>query len=184
MHRFTVYFVITLICVSCLSTPSATPGIKTEAPFGLTSSAFAAGQAIPVIYSCKDRNISPPLSWTEPPANTKSFALIMDDPDAHSGAWTHWLLFNIPAATRSLQEDLPVTGKNTDPNSIYVGNNSSGNAAYYGPCPPSGTHHYSFRLYALDAPISLLPGATKDEVMKEMKSHILGQTELIGTFSH
>ena len=107
----------------------------------------------------------------------------MDDPDAPSRTWVHWVLFNIKADVRSLQEDLPITGKNVDHNAIYVGNNSSGATAYQGPCPPSGTHHYFFKLYALDTVISLLPGATKDQLLKEMDGHILAQAELMGTFS-
>ena len=149
----------------------------------LKSDAFANGQSIPAKYSCIGRSVSPPLTWTEPPAGTQSFALIVDDPDAPSGTWVHWVLFNIPANTRSLQEDLPVTGKNADPNAITVGKNSSGNAHYDGPCPPSGTHRYYFKLYALDASLSLSPGATKEQVLKEMEGHILAQGELMGTFS-
>ena len=84
---------------------------------------------------------------------------------------------------RSLQEDLPITGKNIDPDAIFVGKNSSGSISYQGPCPPSGMHRYYFKLYALDTLISLLPGATKDQVLKEMDGHILAQTELLGTFS-
>ena len=84
---------------------------------------------------------------------------------------------------RSLQEDLPITGKNVDPNAIFVGKNSSGAVGYQGPCPPSGTHRYFFKLYALDIQIGLLPGATKDQILKEMEGHILAQTELMGTFS-
>jgi Raf kinase inhibitor-like YbhB/YbcL family protein len=92
-------------------------------------------------------------------------------------------LFNIPADVRSLQEDLPVTGKNVDPKAIYVGKNSSSRIGYDGPCPPSGTHRYYFKLYALGIAISLLPGATKEQVLKEMEGHILAQGELMGTFS-
>ena len=149
----------------------------------LTSDAFATGQSIPAKYSCIGKNISPALAWTEPPTGTQSLALIVDDPDAPMGTWVHWVLFNIPADMRSLQEDLPVTGKNVDPNAIYVGKNSSGSTSYQGPCPPSGTHRYFFKLYALDTAISLLPGATKDQLLKEMEGHILAQTELMGTFS-
>jgi Raf kinase inhibitor-like YbhB/YbcL family protein len=93
------------------------------------------------------------------------------------------VLFNISPDTRSLQEDLPVTGKNVDPNAIYVGRNSSYSTRYDGPCPPSGTHRYYFKLYALDATVSLLPGATKEELLKAMEGHILAQAELMGTFS-
>ena len=149
----------------------------------LTSDAFVNGQSIPAKYTCTGKGISPALTWNEPPAGTQSFALIVDDPDAPGQTWVHWVLFNISASTRSLQEDLPITGKNVDPNAIFVGNNSSGNASYQGPCPPSGTHRYFFKLYALDSTISLLPGATKDQLLKAMDGHILAQAELMGTFS-
>jgi Raf kinase inhibitor-like YbhB/YbcL family protein len=149
----------------------------------VTSDAFTNGQSIPVKYSCIGKNISPALAWSEPPAGTQSYALIVDDPDAPMGTWVHWVLFNIPADTRHLEEDLPITGKNVDPNAIYVGKNSSGNTRYDGPCPPSGTHRYYFKLYALDTTIDLLPGATKDQVLKEMDGHILAQSEIMGTFS-
>ena len=89
----------------------------------------------------------------------------------------------ISTGTRNLQEDLPITGKNVDPNAIFVGKNSSGNTRYDGPCPPSGTHRYYFKLYALDTTLGLLPGATKEQVLKEMQGHILAQGELMGTFS-
>lgn len=149
----------------------------------LTSDAFGNGQSIPSKYACTGRNISPALSWDDPPTGTQSFALIVDDPDAPMGTWVHWVLFNIPAQARNLQEDLPVTGKNVDPNAIYVGKNSSGKIGYDGPCPPSGTHRYYFKLYALDTVINLLPGATKEQLLKEMEGHILAQGELMGTFS-
>lgn len=149
----------------------------------LTSDAFTNGQSIPAKYTCTGRNISPALAWNEPPSGTQSFALIVDDPDAPMGTWVHWVLYNIPAGARSLQEDLAVTGKNVDPNAIYAGKNSSGNIGYDGPCPPSGTHRYFFKLYALDTVISLLPGASKEQVLKEMEGHILAQGELMGTFS-
>jgi len=149
----------------------------------LKSDAFVNGQSIPAKYSCVGKNVSPALTWSDPPAGTQSFALIVDDPDAPMGTWVHWVLFNIPADQRSLVEDLPVTGKNVDPNAIYFGKNSSGNTHYDGPCPPSGTHRYFFKLYALDTLVNLLPGATKDELLKAMQGHILAQGELVGTFS-
>ena len=149
----------------------------------ITSEAFTNGQSIPAKYSCNGRNISPALTWTAPPDGTQSLALIMDDPDAPMGTWVHWVLYSIPAGTRSLTEDLPVSGKNVDPNAIYVGKNSSGKIGYDGPCPPSGTHRYFFKLYALDTTINLLPGASKEQVLKAMEGHILAQGELVGTFS-
>ena len=184
-----LFAVITTSCASSATTTSKSPATNetplTEATMSLevTSDAFANGQSIPAKYSCVGKNISPALAWNEPPAGTQSFALIVDDPDAPMGTWVHWVLFNIPADTRDLQEDLPVTGKNADPNAIYVGKNSSGKTRYDGPCPPSGTHRYYFKLYALDTTLNLLPGATKDEVLKEMEGHILAQGEVMGTFS-
>jgi Raf kinase inhibitor-like YbhB/YbcL family protein len=143
----------------------------------LKSDAFVNGQSIPAKYSCIGKNISPALTWTDPPAGTQSFALIVDDPDAPAGTWVHWVLYNIPADQRSLQEDLPTSGKNV------FGRNSSGNTRYDGPCPPSGTHRYYFKLYALDTLLPLQPGAKKDELLKAMQGHILAQGELMGTFS-
>jgi Raf kinase inhibitor-like YbhB/YbcL family protein len=142
----------------------------------LTSDAFMNGQSIPAKYSCTGKNISPALAWNEPPTGTQSFALIVDDPDAPMGSWVHWVLFNIPANTRSLQESL-------DTSAMSIGKNSSGNMRYDGPCPPSGTHRYFFKLYALDATLSLSPGATKEQILNAMKGHILAQGELMGTFS-
>lgn len=149
----------------------------------LKSDAFVNGQSIPAKYSCVGKNVSPALIWGDPPDGTQSFALVVDDPDAPMGTWVHWVLYNIPADQRSLAEDLPVTGKNVDPNAIYFGKNSSGNTRYDGPCPPSGMHRYYFKLYALDTPVDLLPGATKEELLKAMQGHILAQGGLMGTFS-
>ena len=149
----------------------------------VTSDAFANGQSIPAKYSCIGKNISPGLTWNEPPAGTQSFALIVDDPDAPAGTWVHWVLFNIPANTHELEEDFPISGKNVDPNAMSVGKNSSGNTRYDGPCPPSGTHRYYFKLYALDITLSLQPGVTKEQVLAEMKGHLVAQGELMGTFS-
>ena len=149
----------------------------------LTSDAFANGQTIPVKYSCKGKNISPALTWNEPPPGTQSFALIVDDPDAPMGIWVHWVVFNIPANTRSLPEDVQITEKNIKPNMISMGKNSWGDLRYGGPCPPSGTHRYYFKLYALDTTISLLPGASKEQVLKAMQGHVLAEGELMGTFS-
>ncbi len=147
----------------------------------LTSNAFASGQNIPSKYSCLGREISPNLSWTNFPTGTKSFALIVDDPDAPMGTWVHWVMYNIPAATSSLPEAVPAAGQLSD--GSLQGKNSSGNLGYNGPCPPSGTHRYFFKLYALDATLNLSPGASKDQLLKAMEGHILAQGELMGTFS-
>ena len=167
------------------SEPAPPEPIATEETMSLqlTSDAFTNGQSIPAKYSCVGKNISPALNWNEPPGGTQSFALIVDDPDAPFGTWVHWVLYNIKPDMRGLQEDLPITGKNIDPEAIYVGKNSAGNIGYDGPCPPSGTHRYFFKLYALDTLISLLPGASEEQILKEMDGHILAQAELMGTFS-
>lgn len=143
----------------------------------LTSDAFANGQSIPAKFSCLGKNISPALAWTEPPAGTQSFALIVDDPDAPGSTWVHWVLYNIPADVRNLPESFSAQ----DP--VSVGKNSWGKLSYGGPCPPSGTHRYYFKLYALDSTLSLSPGASKEQLFKAMEGHILAQSELMGTFS-
>lgn len=149
-------------------------------PFTLSSSAFTQGQPIPAAYSCKGRDISPALAWTEPPANTQSFALIMDDPDAPAGTWVHWVIYNIPASTRGLPEGVPTDAQLSD--GSLQGTTSARSTGYHGPCPPSGTHRYFFKLYALDTTLSIA-SANKEKLLKAMDGHILAQTELMGTFS-
>ena len=184
-RRIYLLILLSMLFSACAAAPATPEPTKSEASMALqlTSDAFVNGQSIPAKYTCVGKNISPALAWNEPPTGTQSFTLIVDDPDAPGQTWVHWVLFNIKPDMRSLQEDLPITGKNVDPNAIYVGNNSSGATAYQGPCPPSGTHRYFFKLYALDTLINLLPGATKEQVLKSMDGHTLAQTELMGTFS-
>jgi Raf kinase inhibitor-like YbhB/YbcL family protein len=149
--------------------------------FTLTSSTFAQGQPIPRDYSCKGRDISPALAWTEPPVGTQAFALIMDDPDAPAGTWVHWVIFNIPASARALNEAMP-TGSQLADGSVQ-GKTSAGSSGYHGPCPPSGTHRYFFKLYAVDGMLNLTASADKQALLKAMEGHILAQAELMGTFS-
>jgi Raf kinase inhibitor-like YbhB/YbcL family protein len=163
--------------------PASPGGIEPSLSIELTSTAFKYGEPIPQKFTCDGEDVSPPLTWGRPPSGTQSLALIMDDPDAPVGTWDHWLLFNIPAGMRELQENLPVTGKNVDPEAIYVGSNSWGRPDYGGPCPPSGTHRYFLKLYALATSINLLPGAKKQELLNAMEGHILAETELMGTYS-
>ena len=152
-------------------------------PFELTSTAFANGDPIPVKYSCDGEDISPPLAWADPPKGTQSFALIMDDPDAPVGTWDHWIVFNIPANTYGLEEDLPITGINQVPEFISIAKNSWSRNDYGGPCPPGGTHRYFFKLYALDIILSLDENADKSQVLAAMEGHILAEAELMGTYS-
>lgn len=146
----------------------------------VTSPAFKDGQAIPSVYTCEGKDISPPLAWSEPPAGTKSFALISDDPDAPGKTWVHWVLYNLPASARSLPEAFPTDAQR--PDGTRQGLTDFGATGYGGPCPPSGTHHYSFKLYALDTTLSLAPRATKAQVEAAMQGHILAQAQLMGTY--
>lgn len=152
-----------------------------EDSMNLTSTAFFYGEFIPAKYSCNSEDVSPSLSWTEPPAGTQSFALIMDDPDAPVGTWVHWVLFNLPASARGLSEGMPSDLKFSD--GSVQGITSARSHGYHGPCPPSGTHRYFFKLYALDTALSLTFAADKKEVLAAMDGHILAQAELMGKFS-
>ncbi|MEW5938017.1 MAG: YbhB/YbcL family Raf kinase inhibitor-like protein [Chloroflexota bacterium] len=154
---------------------------ETEFTMNLTSPAFTQGQPIPSKFSCKGADVSPALAWDEPPAATLSFALIMDDPDAPMGTWVHWVFFNIPGGLRSLQEAVPTTP--TLPDGSVQGITSARSVGYHGPCPPSGTHRYFFKLYALDIKLDLASKADKQAVLNTMQGHILAQSELMGTFS-
>ncbi|MDO9128697.1 MAG: YbhB/YbcL family Raf kinase inhibitor-like protein [Anaerolineales bacterium] len=148
--------------------------------FQLTSTAFTQGNLIPAQYTCTGEDISPPLAWDEPPAGTQSLALIMDDPDAPAGTWVHWVIYNTPASAGSLPENVPPDAKLAD--GSLQGKNSWGKPGYGGPCPPSGTHRYFFKLYALDAVLTLASGVTKAELLTAMEGHILGYAELMGTY--
>jgi Raf kinase inhibitor-like YbhB/YbcL family protein len=143
----------------------------------ITSPAFKNGEAIPTIYSCRGEDISPALTWAEPPAGTQSFVIIMDDPGA---GWTHWTIYNIPASVRDLKEALPVDPELSD--GSLQGKTSFGSSGYGGPCPPTGVHEYFFRLYALDTMLSVPTKSFGFEIVSAMKGHILASGELTGTF--
>ena len=150
--------------------------------FEISSPAFKNGEQIPVKFSCDGNDTSPALIWTEPPVGTQSFALIIDDPDAPIGTWVHWVVFNIPASTRGLQEDTPTDPQLSD--GSLQGKTSAGSNGYHGPCPPSGTHRYFFKLYALDTMLSLSANVDKKALFSAMEGHILANVELMGTFKH
>ncbi len=145
--------------------------------FALTSPVFGNEEGIPVKYTCDGPDISPPLRWSNPPANTQSLALIMDDPDAPAGVWVHWVIFNLPPDTTELPENAAL------PAGSQEGQNSWQRTGYGGPCPPRGTHRYFFKLYALDTTLSLDSGTAKDQLLQAMEGHILAQAELMGTYS-
>ena len=147
----------------------------------ISSTAFADGQSIPRQYSCMGPGISPPLSWSEAPAATQSMALVLDDPDAPAGTFVHWVIYNIPASSAGLPEALPADEQLAD--GTLQGTNSARRTGYSPPCPPSGTHHYFFKLYAVDTMLTLGAGAGKQELLKAMQGHIVAQGELMGTFT-
>ena len=149
--------------------------------FQLTSSAFSAGSAIPATYSCKGKDISPPLAWSQPPAGTQSLALIMDDPDAPDGTWVHWVLFNIPSDRKDLPQN--IARSETVAGIGVQGKNSGGKHQYQGPCPPFGkAHRYIFTLYAVDERLFLPPGTGKPELEAALKGHVLGKTSMSGVY--
>ena len=143
----------------------------------LTSTAFIDGGNLPSKYTCDGASISPPIQWQNAPANTKSFALIYDDPDAPAGTWDHWILYNLPPTTNFLPE-----GATSLPEGTKVGFNSWPNAEYGAPCPPSGTHRYIFHLYALDTALNLSGKVTSNILRQAMEKHILATTTLMGLY--
>jgi Raf kinase inhibitor-like YbhB/YbcL family protein len=146
----------------------------------ISSPAFMEGGMMPPNYSCDGRDISPPLEWKDIPAGTKSLALISDDPDAPMGTWVHWVVYDIPANTTSLNED--VKPEKEFKNGMRQGNNNWPKIGYGGPCPPSGTHRYFFRLYALDRILDLKSGATKAQLLEAMQGHVLAEAQLMGKY--
>lgn len=147
----------------------------------LESSAFKEGGDIPKQYGCKGADISPPLEWSGVPADAKSLALIVDDPDAPMGTWVHWVIFNIPANSTGLPEDVKPT--NSLPDGATQGKNDFRNIGYGGPCPPGGTHRYFFKLYALDTLLQLKAGISKPDLLNAMKGHIVAEGQLMGRYS-
>ena len=149
--------------------------------FDLTSGAFKVGDLIPRKHSCDGGDVSPALSWTEPPAGTTSLALVADDPDAPAGTWVHWVIYDLPPTTRGLPEGVPPAETLKDGG--RQGTNSFRKVGYGGPCPPRGTtHRYFFKLYALDRMLGLAAGVTKQDVTKAMEGHVKGQAELMGRY--
>ncbi len=147
-------------------------------PVQLTSSAFRHGQPIPAEYTCKGRDASPPLSWTGLPDGAGALALILDDPDAPGGTWTHWTLWNLPATATGLAEGADVSRLGA-----VLGTTSAKTEGYHGPCPPSGTHRYFFTIYALDGMLGLPRGAKVEDLRAAIKDRALGKGQLMGTYT-
>jgi len=183
-----LFLLVTCLAIAvggCRSGPSPTASPEKErpaaVPFALTSTAFAEGEPIPSKYTCDGEDISPPLQWRDVPEGTRSFALIADDPDAPRGTWDHWLLYNLPAEARNLPEGVPAEAELSD--GSRHGQNSWSRLGYGGPCPPSGTHRYFFKLYALDTLLELDAGASKERLSQAMEGHVLAEAVLMGVYT-
>lgn len=171
--------------IACILLLSATAAFAEEPaaadqkdPMTLTSDSYLDKIAIPTLYTCDGKNISPQLSWTNLPAKTATLAVIMKDVDAPGGTFYHWVLFNIPKTLTKLPEGAPT------PAGASAGKNHFDKTGYGGPCPPKGTaHNYIITLYALDSKLNLPNDATAASVLDAMKNHIIGQTELSGVYS-
>jgi len=146
----------------------------------ITSPAFEDGGMIPSKYTCDGEDISPPLQWEAVPDGTASIAIISDDPDAPVGTWVHWVLFNLPPDTKELKENFP--DDETLADGTRQGITDFGATGYGGPCPPSGTHRYFFKIYALDKQIDVAAIVDKAQLLQEMEGHIIGQGQLIGKY--
>jgi len=169
-HRAAWLVCCTFFLCGLLGWAAPAAGLHISAP------AFAPGSAIPAACALNGQNLSPELRIDSVPANARSLALIVDDPDAPAGLWTHWLVWNLPASTASLS-----AGKL--PPGAVQGKNSFGRVRYDGPAPPSGTHRYFFHLYALDASLSLPAGSNRAALLDAMQGHIVGTGETFGLYS-
>ena len=149
--------------------------LEAAGPMKITCLAFAEGENIPVKFTCDGPDTSPPLKIEGVPAGAKTLALIVDDPDAPSGLFTHWLVWNIDSKTQSVNEGAAPGG--------IEGRNDFGKTGYGGPCPPSGTHRYYFKIFALDQQLNLKAGARRKELDAAMKGHVVGQGELMGKYA-
>lgn len=142
----------------------------------VTSSVFSEGEEIPQKYSCDGENIHPPLTIEGVPAEAQSLVIIMDDPDAPQGTFTHWLLWNLEPTVQEIEE-------NVDPEDAVYGENDAGQVGYAGPCPPSGTHRYFFKVYALDNFLDIPHDSTRQELEKYLEGHIIDEGELVGKYT-
>ena len=185
MKNYLVCFFLTIFLIAGgIETLQAKDQMNTKIKGGKTmeikSSSFKHEDMIPAKYTCDGRITSPPLAWSGAPKETKSFALICDDPDAPAGTWVHWVIFDIPTNVNSLPERVPDRKKSRVWEKAAKTLHSI--LGYDGPCPPSGTHRYYFKLYALDAMLNLNAGLSKEELLKAMKGHILAEAQLMGRY--
>lgn len=168
---------LVLVVAGCGADASSSPAdVQAPATIEVTSTAFAESQPIPERYTCDGAEVSPPLSWTGVPADAAALALVVDDPDAPSGTFTHWVVLDIPAGAASAPEGgVPPGGVQAE--------TSAGDSVYAGPCPPSGTHHYRFTVLALDATTGLAEGTPLDEALAAIEEHAIARGTLTGTYA-
>jgi Raf kinase inhibitor-like YbhB/YbcL family protein len=181
--RMCVFMFVLAAFVSCqgVDRSDAAKARSEKVELKITSSAFQDGGMIPSKYTCDGPDLSPPIAWGGVPEGTKSIALICDDPDAPGGTWVHWVLYDLPADTRSLPEHVPPDKVLS--NGAKQGTTDFGKIGYGGPCPPSGTHRYFFKVFALNTMLNLNSGATKAQLVETMKGHVLAQGQLMGKYS-
>jgi Raf kinase inhibitor-like YbhB/YbcL family protein len=186
MRNNLILTLLFLFCAACSkSVPETVVNVppkptQDSAQIKLISNTFKDGEGIPRQYTCDGVNISPPLEWSGVPKTVKTVAIIAEDPDAPSGNFVHWVLYNLPAENIGLVENVPAT------DSLKVGGfqgkNDFGKIGYGGPCPPSGTHRYFFKIYAVDSELPLKGGVTKADLLKAMEGHIVAQGQLMGKY--
>jgi hypothetical protein len=172
---------LTLVVLVLVVTAEVRGQNATSSKIELKTTSFTPGDFIPKRFTCEAADVSPALAWTDPPAGTQSFAIIEDDPDAPSGTFVHWLVYDLPADYRKLPEAL--SGNDQMAGGGRQGTNDFSRTGYSGPCPPPGRpHRYFIRLYALDTKLNLRPAARRNELASAMQGHILAQAELMGRF--
>jgi Raf kinase inhibitor-like YbhB/YbcL family protein len=163
----------TLLCLAAV--PASAHANKKPMNLTVTSTAFSANETIPAEYTCDGAENTPTLTWSEVPKNTKSVALLVEDPDAPKGTFTHWLVTNIEPTVTTIGPGTSI------PEGAVAAKNDKGKEGYAGPCPPSGTHHYHFRVFALDKMIA--PPTSRAAFLKEIKDHVLAEGELVATYT-
>jgi len=189
MEKSTSAFIIAFLMITMLGAvgcaASEKPADLTKGGEGvtmqITSTAFAQGDIMPAEYTVDGADVSPPLAWGKVPAGTKSIALICDDPDAPMGTWVHWVAWNLPPTSTGLPKAVPQG--DTIAGGGMQGKNGSGKLGYSGPAPPSGTHRYFFKVYALDTELDLSAGSSNANLLKAMEGHVIGSGELMGRYS-
>ena len=179
--RSVFYTIMLTLCLAFLSCSGTGDATKKSTVIEVKSTAFGHRTTMPGKYTCDGADVSPQLEWQNAPAETKTFAVICDTPDAPSGTWVHWVMYDIPASVTKLPEFVP---RNVQLNiGARQGKNDFDQIGYAGPCLPAGEHRFFFKVYALDGPTSLKGGATKDELFLAMKDHILAEGELMGIYA-